>query len=269
MQNFAITCGRTFVCLPALMVCVTLHASTSFDEEGRRLVKNAQEILDKHPDNGLARSEKLLRNAIDVWQDNPPANPDSYAEACTILSLVLLAGGTPPATVRPLAEKAVRLYEQASPPVDDERLALAIEALAATYVIAGERAAADTLRSRSGEIRKRIIEQAEAQREAGMSPLPELRKAGRDGMTVPKLRSKEEPRYSTAARVMKLHGAVLFSLVIDRDGKVRNIRIVRGIGFGLDEAAYDAIKRWKFKPSTLEGQPIAVTANTEVNFRIR
>ena len=88
------------------------------------------------------------------------------------------------------------------------------------------------------------------------------------GVTPPSLASKVEPEYSDAARMAKYQGTVLLKVVVDTDGTAKNIELVRGLGYGLDEKAAQAIGLWKFKPGTRDGAPIAVQAQIEVNFRL-
>jgi protein TonB len=42
----------------------------------------------------------------------------------------------------------------------------------------------------------------------------------------------------------------------------------RSLGLGLDEKAAEAVKKWKFRPGYRSGQPVAVQASIEVNFRL-
>jgi protein TonB len=79
---------------------------------------------------------------------------------------------------------------------------------------------------------------------------------------------KPEPEYSEEARKAKFQGAVLLSIVIDADGKTRDVKILRPLGLGLDEKAIEAVLKWRFRPSQKDGRPVAVTANVEVNFRL-
>lgn len=79
---------------------------------------------------------------------------------------------------------------------------------------------------------------------------------------------KPEPEYSEEARKAKFQGIVLLSVVIDEDGKTKNIRVVRALGLGLDEKAIEAVQKWRFRPSLKDGRPVAVLANIEVNFRL-
>jgi TonB family protein len=49
---------------------------------------------------------------------------------------------------------------------------------------------------------------------------------------------------------------------------VTNVRIIRPIGFGLDNEAVEAVRRWKFEPGKKAAEPVAVLATVEVNFRL-
>jgi protein TonB len=79
---------------------------------------------------------------------------------------------------------------------------------------------------------------------------------------------KPEPEYSEEARKAKFQGAVLLSIVIDANGHTRDVKVIRALGLGLDEKAVEAVLKWRFKPSTKDGHPVAVMANVEVNFRL-
>lgn len=79
---------------------------------------------------------------------------------------------------------------------------------------------------------------------------------------------KPEPEYSEEARKAKFQGAVMLSIVIDENGKTRDVRVIRPLGLGLDEKAIEAVIKWRFKPSLKDGRAVAVTANVEVNFRL-
>lgn len=88
------------------------------------------------------------------------------------------------------------------------------------------------------------------------------------GMTAPALAYKVEPEYSEDARLAKYQGTVVVSVVVGADGTAANMKVVRGLGLGLDEQAMKAISQWKFKPGTLAGEPVPVMATIEVNFRL-
>jgi protein TonB len=87
-------------------------------------------------------------------------------------------------------------------------------------------------------------------------------------VSAPSLLYKIEPQYSEEARAAKLAGTVLLTVVIDVDGKAKDVDVSRGIGLGLDEQAVLAVRQWKFKPGMKEGVPVPVKATIEVNFRL-
>jgi TonB family protein len=88
-------------------------------------------------------------------------------------------------------------------------------------------------------------------------------------MKPPTLLYKLEPEYSEEARAAKLAGTVLLKIVVDIDGKAKDIEVVNGIGLGLDEQAVLAIQQWKFKPAEKDGLPLPVMAQVEVNFKLK
>jgi TonB family protein len=89
------------------------------------------------------------------------------------------------------------------------------------------------------------------------------------GVTAPTvLFPKIDPEYTEEARVAKYSGTVVLYLEIAPEGVAQNIRVVKGLGLGLDEKAVEAINKWRFKPGTKDGEPVTVMANIEVNFRL-
>ncbi len=94
-----------------------------------------------------------------------------------------------------------------------------------------------------------------------------IHKVGEDGVSSPKLLEKVEPKSTPEAKEAKLEGTIVISVEIHPDGRAYNIRIEEGLGMGLDENAIEAIKQWKFRPGMKGGEPVAVSAMIEVNFR--
>jgi len=77
------------------------------------------------------------------------------------------------------------------------------------------------------------------------------------------------PLYTEEARKARTQGIVLIQAVIRKDGTVDSFRVLRGLGYGLDESAINTIAtKWKFKPGTLNGVPVDVLANIEVTFNL-
>jgi TonB family protein len=88
------------------------------------------------------------------------------------------------------------------------------------------------------------------------------------GVSQPQVLSKVDPEYSEEARKAKYSGTVLLQLVVDVDGKAKNVKVVKGVGLGLDEKAVEAVMKWKFIPGKKNGSPVPVYATVEVNFRL-
>ena len=88
------------------------------------------------------------------------------------------------------------------------------------------------------------------------------------GVSAPIPIYQPEPEFSEEARKAKVAGNVLVYLEVDATGRPRNVRVVRGIGLGLDEKAMEAVRQYKFKPAKKDGKPVTVEMNVEVNFQI-
>jgi len=58
-----------------------------------------------------------------------------------------------------------------------------------------------------------------------------------------------DPQYTDEARQAKLQGTVTLQVLVGADGRASQIRIVKGIGLGLDERAWQSIRGWKFVPA--------------------
>lgn len=93
-----------------------------------------------------------------------------------------------------------------------------------------------------------------------------------------------EPEFSPEARKKKVSGKALVGIIVDAQGNVSNVHIIRSVADSLDkkhndqkhiaaavtldQRAVDAVKRYRFAPATCGGKAIAVELNVEVNFQI-
>jgi TonB family protein len=77
------------------------------------------------------------------------------------------------------------------------------------------------------------------------------------------------PVYTETARKARIQGVVIVQAIIDKSGNVTNVKVLKGLPMGLEQSAVDAVKRWRFRPATLNGKPVAVYYNLTVNFRIQ
>lgn len=95
----------------------------------------------------------------------------------------------------------------------------------------------------------------------------ELENVG-NGVSAPRLLNKVEPDYSEEAREAKVQGTAVLEIEVWPDGKAHNIRVVRGLGSGLDEEAVKAVEQWEFEPAMKDGEPVRVAATVEMTFRM-
>lgn len=79
---------------------------------------------------------------------------------------------------------------------------------------------------------------------------------------------KPTPAYSAEARALKIQGEVTLEVQFSAAGQVRVLRVVRGLGHGLDEMAISAAEQIRFKPAQSDGRPVDFTANVEIVFRL-
>lgn len=80
---------------------------------------------------------------------------------------------------------------------------------------------------------------------------------------------KIEPVYPEFAKRNKIQGTVILEAEVLKDGSVRDIRVRRGVGGGLDEAAIEAVRKVKFQPGKSSGQPVDCLVIIPVEFRIQ
>lgn len=80
--------------------------------------------------------------------------------------------------------------------------------------------------------------------------------------------SKPVPTYTDEARAKHIEGEVLLEVVLEASGKLRVLRVVRGLGHGLDDAAVRAAEQIRFKPALKDGQPYDSTAVVHIIFQL-
>ena len=80
--------------------------------------------------------------------------------------------------------------------------------------------------------------------------------------------SKPVPVYTAEARTQRIEGEVLLEVVFEASGKIRVLKIVRGLGHGLDDAAVQAAEQIRFKPALKDGQPSDSTVVLHIIFQL-
>lgn len=106
------------------------------------------------------------------------------------------------------------------------------------------------------------------------APAPEAPKAPDGPLRVggdvkaPEVTHRVDPQYDDMARKARVAGVVILEAVINKQGEVEQVKVLKGLPFGLSERAEEAVKQWKFKPGTLNGEPVEVIFNLTVNFKL-
>jgi TonB family protein len=92
---------------------------------------------------------------------------------------------------------------------------------------------------------------------------------GISGFSPPVILEDPKPPYTEEARKARTEGILVLSAIIRTDGRVDGIRIVKGLGYGLDESAIRTIAgKWRFRPAVSGGRPIECPVTIEVTFRL-
>ena len=89
-----------------------------------------------------------------------------------------------------------------------------------------------------------------------------------DRITPAEILSKPVPIYTEEARAKRIEGEVLLEVVLEASGRIRVLKVVRGLGHGLDDAAVHAAEQIRFKPALKDGQPSDSTAVLHIIFQL-
>src|SRR5262245_30466892 len=87
--------------------------------------------------------------------------------------------------------------------------------------------------------------------------------------TAPVLLQQSPAAYPEAARRAGVGGTVSLEIVVAADGSVADVKVLRGVGFGLDEAAVAVARTFRFQPATDGGKPVSSTVRFDQRFTLR
>ena len=88
------------------------------------------------------------------------------------------------------------------------------------------------------------------------------------GISAPTAISAPDPDYTEEARRAKKQGTCVLWMIVDAEGHPRDIKVVRGLGLGLDAKALEAVRQWRFQPALKDGKPVDVQISVEVEFHL-
>lgn len=85
-------------------------------------------------------------------------------------------------------------------------------------------------------------------------------------ITPPRLLEVASPEYTPEAKKKRIEGEVALMIVVNEKGDVTEAKVTKGLGYGLDENAVEAVKVWRYKPAEKDGEPIAVKMEVTTSF---
>src|SRR5262249_33786620 len=85
-------------------------------------------------------------------------------------------------------------------------------------------------------------------------------------ITPPRVVEFQPPAYTNEALLAHIEGTVTLEASVKVEGEVQILRVVKGLGYGLDEKAIEAVKSWKFAPATRNGAPVDAVTQVDVDF---
>src|SRR6266850_1417554 len=89
------------------------------------------------------------------------------------------------------------------------------------------------------------------------------------GITAPAIIREVKPDYTEEGRRRNLEGDVVLEIVVRSDGTVGNVKLLQGLGAGLDQRATDAVRQWRFSPAKRYGTPVDVIVEVAMEFKLR
>lgn len=89
------------------------------------------------------------------------------------------------------------------------------------------------------------------------------------GIEPPRLLREVRADYTEEARQRGLTGDVVLEIVVRRDGTVGDVKILQGLGGGLNERAVQAVRQWRFAPAVRQGTAVDVIVEVAVEFKLR
>jgi TonB family protein len=84
----------------------------------------------------------------------------------------------------------------------------------------------------------------------------------------PTILYREKAKYTEDARQHKVEGTVVLTVVFGADGRIQDIRTVRGLSYGLTETSIEAAQKIRFQPAVQYGKPVSVRATLEFSFAL-
>jgi protein TonB len=84
---------------------------------------------------------------------------------------------------------------------------------------------------------------------------------------VPSIIFQPKPEYPPLTKMARIQGPVRLDTIINKDGTIQNLKVISGHAL-LVKAAMDAVGRWRYQPTLLNGKSVEVATEIDVNFSL-
>lgn len=242
------------------LVLLAFTGFSQIEDPGTSLLYKGKESLYRKHD--TVDAERYLRQALALWEPVEP-KPPGYLESLGLFGLAVEGRlFNKPEDLRtelePMIESQVHRMLAPGYPGEGLMAARVLEVYGILLQRTGRANEAASWFARANSLRF-----PEPQSSSG----PPAARIG-NGVSAPRLLKESGPGYAEDARIAKHQGQVRVLFVVEKTGLVRDIRVLRSVGLGLDEKAVDAVRTWTFAPGQKDGSPVAVEVQLEVNFRL-
>ena len=107
--------------------------------------------------------------------------------------------------------------------------------------------------------------------DTGSTGQPEATRAYKPGagVSAPVPVKEVRPQYTADAKDARIQGTVVVECVVQADGTIGDVKVLKSLDAGLDEEAIKAVKQWRFEPGTKDGKPVPVLVTLEMTFSLR
>lgn len=229
------------------------------------------------PHNPVSPAASPAAPAIATMESPPPVIPSPPAAASPYTTALVIQ---PPRSGRQTATRMGMFSDAANRPVEDR-------APAKTEVGSFDRTAGGATGGKpvpgrasasptgfEAVVPERTLERTGKLRAAGFSdiamagPSGSQRAAAARVETQLEILSKPRPIYSEAARRLHVEGEVLLEAAFGASGQIQVLRVIRGLGHGLDENAIQAVGGIRFRPATVSGIPVDTVAMVRITFQL-
>jgi len=87
-------------------------------------------------------------------------------------------------------------------------------------------------------------------------------------VSAPSCISCSAPEYTDPARRVPVEGAMVLWVIVNEEGKAEGLHVSEPLGMGMDDAAIDAVRGWRFKPAMRDGRPVSVFMTVEMHYHL-